>query len=385
MGAGQVIMDLFQSRIGPIRGVQFFGNENNPSMEVTFSNPDDAAKSLGMSGYIVLGQQIIVTSAARLPPKPRAPIQAGCPVMPDNRRNLYVLGLPFDSSETELSTIFSRYGTVTHSVILATVDNASRRRGFVVMRTHDQAKAAMDNISQTNIRGSIVDVSWAVVQRSLVFLMGEIEPLLWKANALSDNPKTINSLAGAQPGPASIVVHNLPAFLFAQESDLEPLFYPFGEVKEIRKQAPSWATQTRGNTISVLVTYSSVTGAREAKVVLHGQIYGDTPLIVESFPSLPNHEANWKPGPGHLSRSSLNPCASPFVLNTASALSAPPTCNFSGDFPDYFSKPKWSGLARPSNHFSPPKPAPQGYRSLPASRLPSRPNSTASWSARLHV
>jgi hypothetical protein len=41
----------------------------------------------------------IVTSAARSHPKPRAPIQAGCPVVPDNRRNLYVLGLPFDSSE----------------------------------------------------------------------------------------------------------------------------------------------------------------------------------------------------------------------------------------------------------------------------------------------
>ena len=72
-----------------------------------------------------------------------------------------------------------------HFVILATVDNASRRRGFVVMSDHAEAKAAMDNISQTNIRyvaakatylhplldhvlrrGSIVDVSWAVVQRS---------------------------------------------------------------------------------------------------------------------------------------------------------------------------------------------------------------------------
>jgi hypothetical protein len=309
------------------------------------------------------------------------------------------------------------------------------------MKTHDQAKAAMDNISQTNIRfvivmmqsliqlyhvlcrGSIVDVSWAVVQRSLgrlyllcprrltylscqlagfldggdraVTLEGQADstagsgcttvPAFQASSALSDKPKTINSLTGAQSGSASIVVHNLPAFLFAQESDLEPLFYPFGEVKEIRKRAPSSATQTRGNTISVLVTYSSVTGAREAKVVLHGQIYGDTPLIVESFPPFPNHEANRKPGPGHLSRSSLNPCASPFVFNTASALSAPPTCNFSGDFPDYFSKPKLSGLATPSNHFSLPNRAPQGYRSLPASRLPSRSNSTASWSARLHV
>jgi hypothetical protein len=55
-------------------------------------------------------------------------------------------------SRGELYSIFSRFGTVTHCVILATVDNASRRRGFVVMLRHAEAKAAMDNISQTNIR-----------------------------------------------------------------------------------------------------------------------------------------------------------------------------------------------------------------------------------------
>lgn len=72
-----------------------------------------------------------------------------------------------------------------HSVILATVDNASRRRGFVVMSTHAEAKAAMDSLSRAEIksapifvpcampfdlpvvcRGHVIDVSWAVVQRS---------------------------------------------------------------------------------------------------------------------------------------------------------------------------------------------------------------------------
>lgn len=107
----------------------------------------------------------IVSATARLPSRPRAAIQARSS---DTRRNLYVLGLPFDlslwvshfiiratpqrQSRTELSSIFSHFGTVIHSVILATVDNASRRRGFVVMSTHAEAKAAMDNISQTTIR-----------------------------------------------------------------------------------------------------------------------------------------------------------------------------------------------------------------------------------------
>ena len=103
----------------------------------------------------------------------RAVIQAKSP---DTRRNLYVLGLPFDLSEcvacfvngsilqlqcrAELTSIFSNFGTVTHSVILATVDNASRRRGFVVMSNHAEAKAAMDNLSQTNIRCVTVAARW---------------------------------------------------------------------------------------------------------------------------------------------------------------------------------------------------------------------------------
>ena len=86
----------------------------------------------------------------------------------DSRRNLYVLGLPFDLSKyvafllyvrwpshlcrAELTSIFSCHGTVMHCVILATVDNASRRRGFVVMSTHAEARAAMDAISRTHVR-----------------------------------------------------------------------------------------------------------------------------------------------------------------------------------------------------------------------------------------
>jgi hypothetical protein len=192
------------------------------------------------------------------------------------------------------------------------------------------------------------------------------------SNVFSDNPKTANSLSGASlsgahSGSTSIVVHNLPALLFAQDSDLEPLFCPFGEIKGIRKLGPTSSNQPLAGTISVIVTYLSVAGAREAKIALHGQTYGDIPLIVESFPSFYNHETSFKPGRGHFSRSSLNPSASPFVIGTASA---PPTCPISEDFSDYFSKPKLNRLA-PTAH---------GHRSLPTSNLPSRSNSAASWS-----
>ncbi|KAN0131701.1 hypothetical protein V8E53_010543 [Lactarius tabidus] len=393
-GGGREIVDLFRNLIGPIKNVDFY--DNGSSMEITFSNPDAATKALGMSGYTVSGHPIIVT--ARSPPKPRV---IGHAKAPDIRRNLYVLGLPFDLSKAELYSIFSHFGTVDHSVILATVDNASRRRGFVVMSNHAEAKAAMDNISQTNIRGSIVDVSWAVVQRSQGFLdggdrtvtlEGQVDPAPPNADlsttpafqtsvALCDH-STVNPLSGARARHASILVRNIPALLFAQDSDLEPLFYPFGDVKDIRRQGVSSATRFRTDTFSVIVTYSSAAGAREAKAGLEGQRYGDTPLIVEHLSSF---RADGSTGTGLnygcdlVSRSSLNPCASPFVFDHPSAASAPTTCPISGAFPDYFSQPTSSRFFTLHNRSSPSGPVSQGYRSLPTSGHSSRTNSAASW------
>jgi hypothetical protein len=189
-------------------------------------------------------------------------------------------------------------------------------------------------------------------------------------------------LSGVQPYHASIVVHNLPAFLFSQDSDLEPLFCPFGDVKEIRKQCAPSTSQSCTNAISIVVTYSSATGAREAKAALHGQIYGDSPLVVESFLPFDNNESSWKLDRHHISRSSLNPCASPFIFESVSAVSAPPTCAVSGDFLDYFSNPISSGLTAPPN-LPLSDSATQGHRSLPNSTLPSRTNSAASLSVPL--
>lgn len=55
-------------------------------------------------------------------------------------------------SRSEFAAIFSRFGKVAHSVILATVDNASRRRGFVVMASHEDAKCAMRGLTHTQIK-----------------------------------------------------------------------------------------------------------------------------------------------------------------------------------------------------------------------------------------
>lgn len=52
----------------------------------------------------------------------------------------------------EFAALFSQYGTVSHCVILATVDNSSRRRGFVVMSSHEEAKRAMNALTRTSIK-----------------------------------------------------------------------------------------------------------------------------------------------------------------------------------------------------------------------------------------
>jgi len=206
-------------------------------------------------------------------------------------------------------------------------------------------------------------------------------PAFQTSGNLGDHPK-VSPLSSTRSRRASILVRNLPALLFAQDSDLKPLFCPFGDVKEIRRQGVSPATRSHTDTISVIVTYSSIAGAREAKTVLEGQRYGDTPLIVEYvLPFVCSTEASWKYGCDRVSRSSLNPCASPFVFETPLAASAPPTCFVSGTLPDYFSKPTSGRLATPLDHFS--LPPESRYSSLPSSGPPSRSNSAPSWTVSL--
>ena len=57
-----------------------------------------------------------------------------------------------DVTRGEFVEIFSRYGRVAHAVILATIDNASRRRGFIVMSTHAEARLAINSLSRTEIK-----------------------------------------------------------------------------------------------------------------------------------------------------------------------------------------------------------------------------------------
>ncbi|KAL1695189.1 hypothetical protein GGG16DRAFT_109291 [Schizophyllum commune] len=181
----QEILALFSALIGTVRTAEEQKDASgNTIMQLSFQDRDAAKKALCMNGYTVSGTALIVT---------RGPSTDGPSMQskyPDMRRNLYVLGLPFALTKSEFTAIFSKFGTVAHCVILATVDNASRRRGFVVMSTHEEAKNAMANLSRTQIKGHTLDISWAVVQRSQGFLDGGDRAMFMADNPDSRNPST---------------------------------------------------------------------------------------------------------------------------------------------------------------------------------------------------
>ncbi|KAG5636835.1 hypothetical protein H0H81_006662 [Sphagnurus paluster] len=237
--------------------------------------------------------------------------------MKDDRRNLYVLGLPFSLTKNEFMNIFSRYGAVTHCVILATVDNSSRRRGFVVMSSHEEAKMAMAALTRTQIKGHCLDISWAVVQRSQGWLVisESVLVLIWffdsgfldggdralpmehrpmhdppspvprpdsreagSANSSSTSISTSENIASLTPSLAptpTLLATNLPTLLFSQTQDMHPLFYPFGRIKKLNLVETSSEEST-----AVIVEYESAAIAQEAKENLHGQYYAGHQIAV---------------------------------------------------------------------------------------------------------
>ncbi|KAL1746034.1 hypothetical protein HDZ31DRAFT_22856, partial [Schizophyllum fasciatum] len=290
----QEILALFNALIGEIAcNVGTVEEQKNAAggtvMQLSFQDRDAVKKALCMNGYTVSGTALIVTRG------PSSEGQSTQSKYPDMRRNLYVLGLPFALTKSEFAAVFARYGTVAHCVILATVDNASRRRGFVVMSSHDEAKNAMLNLSRTQIKGHTLDISWAVVQRSQGFLDGGDRAIFMAdstdsrgPSATDDNEIDASDAKGSKPSatafrssdfliPTAIVlVSNLPSVLFSQPADLRPLLCPFGSIKNLqnKEQAPTTAEATT----TVVVEYHDAADAEEAHKALKGQSYAQFAL-----------------------------------------------------------------------------------------------------------
>ncbi|KAF8812155.1 hypothetical protein BYT27DRAFT_7160196 [Phlegmacium glaucopus] len=295
---------LFDRLTGEIRSFQDIRDATSARLEITFLDADAAAKALWLNGYVIAGCALSVTPVTT-PSTSSRPIKQS----KDDRRNLYVLGLPFALTKNEFGGLFSQYGTVVHSVILATVDNSSRRRGFVVMSAHEDAKRAMAALTRTQVKGHTIDVSWAVVQRSQGFLDGgdramlldsrsrlpSPSPKLAVGPALASSDTSGSSLGSHDSGSASLatcsvptaslLVTNLPTLLFSQAQDLHPLFFPFGHIEklEIVQVSPL-------GTMSVVVQYSAAHVAQEAKETLSGQRYGSYQIEARYVkPIAPNH------------------------------------------------------------------------------------------------
>ncbi|KAG6377349.1 hypothetical protein JVT61DRAFT_15143 [Boletus reticuloceps] len=314
----------------------------------------------------------------------------------DPRRNLYVLGLPFDITKFEFAKIFEPYGTVTHAVILATLDSASRRRGFIVMSTHEEAKAAMDTLSRTQIKGHVLDVSWAVVQRSQGFLDGADRSMM-----LAISIPSIPEREGVLPFPggpedqinnhwelthiptSKLMVSNLSTILFTQISDLHPLFYPFGPIKDIKILGSSHVGPL-DTTITAMVEYVNVSNAQEAKEALQCQSYAGHPIKARYIcdAGTPTH-TKLSPflsgslfGHGKSSDIGLNPFAIPFNVSsrfsTAGQICSP---HYSAAIP--------SGLPASDTHVPQPFPAHmQPYMTDSISRSSSATSSTWSHDSR---
>ncbi|KAI0743190.1 hypothetical protein BC629DRAFT_253028 [Irpex lacteus] len=288
----QDILQLFTTLIGDVhRCEELVDGAKRRIIELEFSSLDAAKKALCMTGYTVSGIPITVSAIGGASQRHGREAKNG-----DDRRNLYVLGLPFDLTKPEFMEIFSRYGKVSHAVILATVDNASRRRGFVVMSTHSEARLAMNMLSRKEIKGHTIDVSWAVVQRSQGFLDGgdRTTVLTQQAQCTANSDSLFDSQAmdtvcssdvsglatpasdcGPQhtvpipcPVPA-LLVTNLPSVLFSQVADLHPLLCPFGEIVSLKIASEN----TDEGTVSVLVEYKTTSQAKEAFDALCGQRY----------------------------------------------------------------------------------------------------------------
>ncbi|TFK72478.1 RNA-binding domain-containing protein [Pluteus cervinus] len=279
------ILELFHSLIGDIRSVQDRLDATGKYLEITFFSHDAARKALCMSGYTISGAPLIVR-----PVTPPLSSEKGS----DDRRNLYVLGIPFALTKSEFTNVFSRYGVVTHSVILATVDNSSRRRGFVVMSSHEEAGNAMAALNRTQIRGHTLDISWAVVQRSQGFLDGGDRNVLdarAPQDTLSPPPahdeadyasanssdtsvgnieRDLSSLTPSLIPTTTLLVMNLPAVLFSQVQDLRPLFFPFGRILKLEV-----VQRSAQGLLTVLVQYDSTSAAQDAKQNVQGQCYGE--------------------------------------------------------------------------------------------------------------
>ena len=167
----------------------------------------------------------------------------------------------------------------------------------------------------------MIDVSWAVVQRSqgqlvtsagflrsadvsiVGFLDGGDRSTALPVSTMpaspteKETPPENTSTEDLPKGPKSFVVStavastllikNLPSLLFSRPSELEPLLLPFGQIKKLDVLETS-GSDTATGFITVAVEYETADSAYEAKMTLDGQVYVNNILKIEFVQSVPS-------------------------------------------------------------------------------------------------
>lgn len=81
--------------------------------------------------------------------------------------NLYVGNLTFDTTSSDLETLFGNHGSVKSAQVITDRESGrSRGFGFVEMSTSDEAKAAIDSLNGHNVDGRQLTVNVAKERRS---------------------------------------------------------------------------------------------------------------------------------------------------------------------------------------------------------------------------
>ncbi len=84
-------------------------------------------------------------------------------------KRLYVGNLSYDTTEKDLSDLFSQVGSVTFTKIINNPDGKSKGFGFVEMSTEKEAQAAVEKFDQYDMQGRTIKVNEANPQRTTGF------------------------------------------------------------------------------------------------------------------------------------------------------------------------------------------------------------------------
>ena len=134
-------------------------------------------------------------------------------------------------------------------------------------------------------------------------------------------PSGHNSLVLSLTPTPTLLVMNLPVFLFSQTTDLHPLLLPFGKIHKL-EILPVIPGQSPG-TLRVVVEYCSSSCAKEAKETIQGQYYSNCAVAVEFLASESTSPQVQDAPAGGAKTSNLNPYAPAFVSDTPPYLATP--------------------------------------------------------------